>query len=145
MTTSMHFGAKKNIILLARHLRQNMTPAEKELWRYLRKKSLGYKFRNQHPIWRYVVDFYCHSVGLVIEVDGEIHTIEDVARDDQYRQNQLISFGLSIIRFSNYQVFNEIDFVLQEIQRKIEHISIIQKLNNVEIKSPLGDLGVQEA
>jgi very-short-patch-repair endonuclease len=143
MITSMHFGAKRNIILLARHLRQNMTPAEKELWRHLKKKSLGYKFRNQHPIWRYVVDFYCHSLKMVIEVDGEIHTIEDVARDDQYRQNQLKYFGLSILRFSNYQVFNEINWVLQEIQKNTQLISSQLNSQTFETSSVSMDSGTK--
>jgi cyclase len=124
MATSMHFGAKKNIILLSRYLRQHMTPAEKELWKHLARKSLGQRFRNQHPIWKYVVDFYCHAIKLVIEVDGEIHTIEDIARDDQYRQEQIQSFGLHIIRFTNDQIFNNIEFVLEEIKSTIYILSL---------------------
>jgi cyclase len=71
-----------------------------------------------------VVDFYCHAIKLVIEVDGEIHTIEDIARDDQCRQEQIQSFGLHIIRFTNDQIFNNIEFVLEEIKSTIYILSL---------------------
>jgi cyclase len=72
----MHYGATKITFQFAEKLRNNLTPAEKMLWYQLSKNALGHRFRCQHPIWRYVVDFYCHPVKLVIEVDGTIHTLE---------------------------------------------------------------------
>ena len=70
----MFFGAKKNIFLKAVELRNNMTMAESVLWEELRnRKNFRYKWRRQHPVDIFIVDFYCHRYKLVIEVDGEIH------------------------------------------------------------------------
>mgnify|MGYP003405464473 FL=1 len=134
MGTSMHFGASKELILFARQLRQNMTPAEKVLWEHIRSKSLGHKFRNQHAIYKYVVDFYCHELRLFIEVDGSIHTLTEVALNDKDRENNLLSLGLHVIRFTNDEIFNNIERVLNDIKKIIDDI----------LKSPSGDLGANE-
>ena len=134
MGTSMHFGASKELILFARQLRQNMTPAEKVLWEHIRSKSLGHKFRNQHAIYKYVVDFYCHELRLFIEVDGSIHTLTEVALNDKDRENNLLSLGLHVIRFTNDEIFNNIERVLNDIKKIIDDI----------LKSPSGDLGTNE-
>ena len=134
MGTSMHFGASKELILFARQLRQNMTPAEKVLWEHIRSKSLGHKFRNQHAIYKYVVDFYCHELRLFIEVDGSIHTLTEVALNDKDRENNLLSLGLHVIRFTNDEIFNNIERVLNDIKKIIDDI----------LKSPSVDLGANE-
>ena len=134
MGTSMHFGASKELILFARQLRQNMTPAEKVLWEHIRSKSLGHKFRNQHAIYKYVVDFYCHELRLFIEVDGSIHTLTEIALNDKDREYNLLSLGLHIIRFTNDEIFNDIDRVLNDIKKIIDDI----------LKSPSVDLGANE-
>ena len=72
----MHFGAIKPIFENAEFLRKNMTHEEKLLWGFIANNQLGYKFRRQHPIWRYIADFYCHELKLVIELDGGIHDRE---------------------------------------------------------------------
>ena len=125
----MHFGAKKELILFARYLRQHMTPAEKELWRHIQKKSIGHKFRNQHAIYKYVVDFYCHELLLFIEVDGSIHTLTEIALNDIDRENNLLSLGLHIIRFTNQEIFNNIEKVLSDIKKKINEIIFIKSLS----------------
>src|SRR5687768_11526673 len=112
MATSMHYGAKKETFRLAAILRNNLTPAEKQLWSYLRKNSTGFRFRCQHPTSRYVTDFYCHPLKFVIEVDGSIHLIEEIHQNDKDREFNLISFGLTIIRFTNDEVLNDIDKVM---------------------------------
>lgn len=69
---------------LRRSLRKSSTPAEQKLWGILRRRELaGYKFRRQHPIGPYVVDFYCASGKLVVEVDGDVHALEDSVKHDQ--------------------------------------------------------------
>lgn len=70
MTGKMHSGAAKPLYQMARELRNNATHAETILWGYLKTKPLGFKFRRQHPYSIYILDFYCHSLKLVIEVDG---------------------------------------------------------------------------
>ena len=89
----MHAGAIKPLYQRARELRNNATHAENILWTYLKRKPLGYKFRRQHPFVIYILDFYCHSLKLVIEVDGSIHNYVDVKLNDEQRQATLQNDG----------------------------------------------------
>ena len=122
MASSMYFGASKELILFSRHLRQHMTPAEQVLWEHIRKKSLGHKFRNQHALYKYVVDFFCFELLLIIEVDGTIHTLTEVALNDKDRENNLLSLGLHIIRFTNEQIFTDINQVLNDLKNFIKDL-----------------------
>ena len=98
----------------SRELRKQMTPAENVLWKCLRAKRFNdLKFRRQQVIEGFIVDFYCHSLGLIIEVDGEIHDHQQ--EYDRYRENVLISRGLHIIRFTNQQIIEDIETVLKAI------------------------------
>jgi very-short-patch-repair endonuclease len=103
-------------IELARQLRRGQTEAEKVLWRHVRARQLyGLKIVRQHPIDRYIVDFYCHELRLVIEVEGSIHdTPAQQARDDERFAN-LEAKGYRILRFSNDEVLENLGFVLNEI------------------------------
>lgn len=97
-------------------LRQEETPAERLLWEHLRKKQRrGRKFRRQHPLDRFIVDFYCASCRLVVEVDGEVHQ-EQEGRDKE-RSLLLEQRGITIIRFSNRQVLQKLEEVVEEIER----------------------------
>ena len=116
----MFLGAGKNIFENARSLRDNLTLAESILWSYLRKKSLGYKFRRQHPISIYIADFYCHALKLIIEVDGGIHTDLDVQRCDLERQKYLESEGISFLRFTNEDVKMRTEQVIAKIEEFIQ-------------------------
>lgn len=98
----------------ARHLRQHLTPAEAQLWGVLCRRQLaGLKFRCQHPIGRFIVDFYCPSCKLVIEVDGDIHTQQIVY--DEARTEQLQAFGYQVLRFTNEEVLRDLQTVLDRI------------------------------
>ncbi|MGV0027791.1 endonuclease domain-containing protein [Phormidesmis priestleyi] len=98
----------------ARQLRQNLTPAEKTLWQALKDRQLnGFKFRCQHPVGLFIVDFYCPQSRLVIELDGEIHDRQ--AGYDAARTEQLDRFGYRVIRFRNQEVMTNLDSVLQQI------------------------------
>jgi len=113
----MHHNASAYIFGNARKLRDNMTEAEKMLWEALRLKRLsGYKFRRQHPIGKFIVDFYCHEVKLVIELDGGYHNGEEQKEYDSFRTKALEDVGLNEIRFTNEQVYNNLDEVLEEIR-----------------------------
>ncbi len=68
----MNFGASNRIFANAKALRNKQTPAEEKIWEYIRNNKLGFRFRRQHPMANYVVDFYCHKLNMVIEIDGEI-------------------------------------------------------------------------
>lgn len=100
----------------ARELRRDMTPAEKILWEELRRDKLGAHFRRQQVIEGFIVDFYCHSANLVIEVDGGIHNEPDQKEYDIERENVLKEMGLKIIHFWNEEVFKNLPAVLNRIQ-----------------------------
>lgn len=107
---------------LARQMRKEPTIAENILWQRLRRKQLGVKFRRQHTIDRFIVDFYCHNAKLVIEVDGPIH--DYTLDEDRLRQDYLESLGLCVIRFKNEEVIQLIDLVLDEIIKVLEDPSL---------------------
>ena len=103
-------------------LRSSMTPAEEELWRLLRKHKLnGLKFRRQHSIGSYIVDFYCSSEKLVIELDGTVHDTEEAIANDKVRDETLQYLGYKIIRIRNNTVFKNPELVLQQITAIIKN------------------------
>jgi very-short-patch-repair endonuclease len=114
----MFYGASAEIFRTAEVLRKNMTPAEVELWEALKGNKLnGAKFRRQHPISQFIVDFYCHKYRLVIELDGSIHDLEDQKERDEGREAMLKDLGLTVIRFSNMKVKNNLNQVLRTITK----------------------------
>ena len=114
--SNMHGGAAKLLYQKARELRNNSTNAEQILWGYLKTKPPGFKFRRQHPYSIYILDFYCHSLKLVIEVDGSIHTIKEVMENDAVRQELLEKDGLKVVRFSNEEIFTASEKVIKRIE-----------------------------
>jgi very-short-patch-repair endonuclease len=115
---------------LARQKRREPTAAENRLWQRLRNKQiLGYKFRRQHAIDRFIVDFICNQAQLVVEVDGEIH--DYTQQEDAIRQDFLESQGLRVIRFRNEEVLGNIDGVVEEIARWLgENPGLFRSLSN---------------
>ena len=97
----------------ARTLRSQMTPAEKVLWQELRGNKLGSHFRRQQVIAGFIVDFYCHSAGLVIELDGDIH--REQQEYDAERDKILENMGLHVVRFSNDDVLFNLLRVLRQV------------------------------
>jgi imidazole glycerol-phosphate synthase subunit HisF len=93
-----------------------MTQAEIVLWEYLRTKPLGYKFRRQHPIGVYIADFFCFKLKLLIEVDGLVHTKEEVRKNDEVRQKIIESEGIKVLRFTNDEVMKQLETVIEKIQ-----------------------------
>jgi len=103
----------------AKSLRRRMTKAEIGLWSRLRRKGLGMRFRRQHPIGPYIVDFACAPLRLVIEVDGGTHfTIAQRARDDR-RTAFLEAEGWRVLRFRNLDVYDSLDDVVERIAAEI--------------------------
>jgi len=136
----MFEGASHIIFENAKHLRKNMTDAEKVLWMYLKVGIAGLKFRRQHPIGLYIADFYCHKVKLIIEIDGSIHNEKLIKEQDEIRQKDLENWGYTIIRFTNLQAMKQGEKVVTIISEKISEINNLQKQNTpeqTESKSPL--------
>ena len=108
---------------LARGLRKNSTLCEVLLWNQLKaRKMKGYQFMRQKPIGDYIVDFYCSRLGLVIEIDGESHVSR--SREDELRQRELESLGLSVLRFYDSDVKKNTDGVLRVIWDWIESFEL---------------------
>jgi very-short-patch-repair endonuclease len=103
---------------VARRLRRETTDAERELWRALRERLPGYRFRRQHPIARFVVDFACPASKLAIEIDGGQHTLREA--EDALRTAELARRGYRVIRFWNNQVMQNLTGVLDTIRRELE-------------------------
>ena len=106
--------ARKETIDRARGLRRELTGAERKLWRMLRDRRFeGVKFRRQHPIGPFIVDFYCHETGLIIELDGMSH--DGRAREDERRTAYLQRQSLRVRRILNDEVLNDLEAVLDGI------------------------------
>lgn len=97
-------------------LRANCTPAEIEMWKHLRESQLGLKFRRQHPLAHYIADFYCHQAKLVVEIDGSIHKLQHIKEYDEGRTYVMEQLGIRVLRFTNEEVFSEIEIVLEKIK-----------------------------
>ena len=98
----------------AKELRWPMTPAETALWERLKGKQLhGLKFRRQHPLHHFILDFYCHAHRLIIEIDGGIH--QQQKDYDESRTEWLTQRDFKVIRFTNEEVLNDIETVLRKI------------------------------
>lgn len=120
MSTKMHYGAAWETFQIAERLRKQMTVAEKHLWKRVCKNQLGVRIRRQHPIWKFVADFYCHDVKLVIEIDGKIHLTAEAKQYDISRAVILDEFKIEILRFTNDQVLNKTDLVIRKIKSTIQ-------------------------
>jgi len=103
-------------------LRNNLTEPEKHLWQILRKQQMGYKFRRQHGIGHYIVDFYCPQLKLVIEVDGDSHYSEEAQSHDKDRDHYMQTLGIMTIRLQNDAVMNNIEGVHQYLKEQMDLI-----------------------
>jgi very-short-patch-repair endonuclease len=120
----MYFGATPDIFQKAKDLRKYETEAEKMLWLKLCKNQvMGLQFRRQHPINRFIADFYCASIKLVIEVDGSIHEFPENKEYDIERSEILNDFGITVIRFSNDQIIEDINGAIKEIEKNVRQLS----------------------
>ena len=111
----MHNYAPPDIFKNAAKLRDSMTETEKLLWEKLKLKPLGFKFRRQHPINLYILDFYCHKLRLSIELDGEYHLSKEQKAKDLERTKTLNELGIKEIRFTNKEIIDNIENVMSKI------------------------------
>jgi very-short-patch-repair endonuclease len=110
-----------------RELRKNPTEPEKRFWSWVRGKQLGTKFRRQHGIGNYIVDFYCAEVGLVIELDGDSHFTENAKKYDSERTAFLQSKGFKVVRFTNSEVMQNKEGVLHSVVACLESLKDINQ------------------
>ena len=112
---------RKYLLERRKDLRNNSTSAEATLWKSLQKNQLnGRKFRRQHSIENYIVDFYCPSEKLIIELDGSVHIDFAIQNYDYERSRRLEDLGLKILRFENKEVFENLSEILSEIIRNFK-------------------------
>ncbi len=123
MKTCCYQPYQKNLVLLARNNRKQLTQAESIIWsKLLRNRQLaGYKFLRQKPIDGYIVDFYCSALALVIEIDGDSHV--DKLEYDAERTRILNAHGLHVIRYTNNEVISNLQGVYENL---VEHIQTLQ-------------------
>ncbi len=115
-------GAAPDKLALARAMRMVPTPAEAALWSSLRDRQLGgWKFRRQHVIAGYIVDFYCAELRVAVEVDGGVH--EGRRADDRQRDESLARLGVRVVRFDNVEVLERLDEVLAQLARCCQSIA----------------------
>jgi very-short-patch-repair endonuclease len=107
----------------ARELRQPQIPTEATLWRHLRNRNLKYKFRRQHPIDFFIIDFYCAEARLLIEIDGPSHLEKEQQEYDQARTEYLESLEYKVIRFTNddvrYNIHIAVATIIEEVENRI--------------------------
>jgi very-short-patch-repair endonuclease len=122
MTNHKRWRTTEAIQQRAKELRREQTPAEQKLWARLRgKQLLGFKFRRQHPIGRFIVDFCCTRPKLVIEIDGDSHASQ--VEYDGSRTAHLEGLGYTVVRFTNEQVHRRLDAILDEIARTLDGLT----------------------
>ena len=114
---NLHKNSKASTFENARSLRKTQTKAEQILWEALRNdKVCKLKFRRQHPFDNYILDFYNHKMKLAIEVDGEVHNHPEVSDYDKVRTTNLSENGITVLRFSNNEVENNLKTVIKKIE-----------------------------
>ncbi|WP_040005508.1 endonuclease domain-containing protein [Fibrisoma limi] len=123
MPTDMFYGASPEIFRRAKMLRANLTPAEHHLWQFLRSNQLeGFRFKAQHPFYTFIADFYCHAAKLIIELDGAVHESTEQKEYDDNRTHVLNEFGVTVLRFTNDDIFNDIKGVLARISALLQTV-----------------------
>ncbi|MBT3230423.1 endonuclease domain-containing protein [Candidatus Uhrbacteria bacterium] len=105
---------------LRKKLRQDSTIAERQLWNHLKSSKLGYRFRRQHGIGRYIVDFYCPAKKLIVEIDGDSHFEQSAQNLDDIRTQYFNKNSIKVIRFTNQDIYFDLENVLSEIRSYLE-------------------------
>ena len=111
---------RKELLEIRKQLRNNLTPAEAALWNFLKGGKLGKKFRRQHSVGSYVLDFYCPEEKLAIELDGQYHFTSAGFEYDEERTSYLSQQGIRVLRFENDEVFKATEAVIEAIKSELK-------------------------
>jgi very-short-patch-repair endonuclease len=114
--SGMHNGAHPKVFSNAAKLRERMTEPEMKLWKYLKTKPHDFKFRRQHPLGIYILDFYCHKLRISIEIDGDYHLTKEQREKDVSRTAYLMELGIKEYRFTNQEVLENFDDLIEKLQ-----------------------------
>ena len=125
---NLHEGAIGKLYQFGRELRQESTEAEKLLWAELRSRKLnGLKFRRQHPLDKFIVDFYCNERKLVIELDGSVHDKKINKEYDDARTAMLAGLNIIVLRFKNEDVTNNLKEVIRKISEAADMLNTMRR------------------
>lgn len=117
----MQIHNRKNLKQFRKDLRNNLTPAEATLWKAIQKGQIeGRKFRRQHSVGNYILDFYCPGEMLAIELDGQEHFTLSGSLKDQVRDDYFNTLNIKVLRFENKEVFDNLEGVLEEIKQNFK-------------------------
>jgi very-short-patch-repair endonuclease len=105
--------------IAAREMRRQPTPAEQKLWTVLRGSKLGVRFRRQHPVGRFILDFWCAEAKLAVEVDGGVHDEDEQREQDAHRTALLDQHGYQVVRFRNEEVLHDLSSVEARLRKAI--------------------------
>lgn len=113
---TLHFN-KTEMKDRRRELRANTTRSEELMWIFLRNRNTKrQKFRRQYSVDSYIIDFYCPSLKLALEIDGDIHDLEDQKKYDAERQKHIEAFGIRFLRIKNEDIINDMDRVMKKVE-----------------------------
>jgi very-short-patch-repair endonuclease len=119
----MYHGAKLELFEFAKQMRHAPTEAEKRMWQILNKDDFRkYKFRRQHPLGRFIADFYSHQLLLVIEIDGGYHLTSEQKKYDIIRNEDMEVLGITTLRFTNDGVLNNKENLIVELKNNIDKL-----------------------
>jgi len=121
-----HYKNRSSFKQRRKNLRNQSTKSEIIFWQKIKNKQLGVKFRRQYNIGYFIVDFYCHELKLIIELDGSIHYEEEINEHDKIRQKVLENNGYIIIRYSNHKILDDIDSVVSNLKIAIQTLQLRQ-------------------
>lgn len=129
---------RKELKPFRKELRNNSTTAEATLWKYLQRSQLdGRKFRRQHSVGNYILDFYCPAERLCVELDGAGHFTDSGFKYDEIRTDYLSSLNIRVVRFENKLVFDNLEDVLQEIKNNFKvHVPLRGENIEMQIQPP---------
>ena len=116
----MHYGAKGKLFQYAKEMRKNPTDSERALWKIINNVPFSeYKFRRQHPLARFIADFYSHKLKLVIEVDGGYHSAMEQMEIDELRDEDMSEFDIAVMRFTDKEVLDHSSDTSNKILERI--------------------------
>ena len=119
---------KEELLIRRKELRRNLTPEEAVLWTQLKAKGLdGSKWRKQHSVGNYILDFYCPEAKLCVELDGERHYTFEGAREDDVRTSFLNKNGIRVVRFENRLIWENLQGVIDTIKQELKNVKIENK------------------
>ncbi len=135
ISSSRYHSNKSELKASRKYLRNNSTSAESELWNLLKNKQLdGRKFRRQHSIGNFIVDFYCSSDKLIIELDGDPHGDYIRIQKDEKRDKYFEDDGYVVLRFENRFAFQDPDYVIQQIRSRLRTTPSLRRSDTPPLK-----------